>query len=95
MKQRNYPASPSNYMYLAQHDLLHLCKTYSVERGRCSCELERCECAIAPLSGLSYFHEGGTAANINADVNNCECDPDQCYNPQFPNVCTNSNSLYY
>ena len=37
------------------------------------------------MSNVSYFGTGGTADAPAAD-NNCACDPDNCYNPDFPNV---------
>ena len=60
-----------------------------VDRGTCDCE--ECACNLAPLSELSYFGVGNTAADFNAVENNCECDPDDCYNPNFPGVCACSN----
>lgn len=60
------------------------------ERGECDCELERCICEFAPLSGVRYFGTDGRASNPDARDNNCECDPDQCYNPRFPDgLCVN------
>ena len=64
---------------------------YSVERGECDCERERCICKFAPLSRVRYFGINGAANLPNASDNNCECDPDQCYNPQFPDVSADSD----
>ena len=43
----------------------------SSENGTCEC---KCDCGTAPLSGEEYSGP------------DCGCDPDYCYNTNYPNV---------
>ena len=53
-------------------------------RGACVCESNTCEYDRAPLSGFTYFGQGTTSSDgINGG---CECNPDHCYNTNFPMV---------
>ena len=57
---------------------------FVVGRGVCVCESNMCDCEMAVMSGFNYFGLGSFA---NADIDGgCECDPDDCYNPEFPMV---------
>ena len=66
--------------------MLH-CYSFSVHfelAGTRICESNLCECDRAPLSGYNYFGQGTTSSD--GIDEGCECDPDDCYNINYPMV---------
>ena len=79
----------SNYSILYPYNiisffLLFLSLPEFIGRGTCICESNTCECDRAPLSGYNYFGQGTTSSD--GIDEGCECDPDDCYNTNYPMV---------
>ena len=68
--------------YLVYAPCIHVLHMYIYvcsDRGECRCNSEEscgctCQCDRAPRSDLPYF------------MSDCSCDPDICYNEEYPNV---------